>query len=297
MSLKRRTPSKELTGTKVALIDGDIIRYQAASVSDKVSYTCLGSPPFKYKKDMVAYCNDHNLPVEQIEKAINPEPVSHCLHTVKKMMYSIMEKVGAGSCRVFLTGEGNYREDIDSRHPYKGNRPEYKPTHFETVGDYLISHFHAEVVDGMEADDAMGIAQWGDLIDCFNPDTAAFSSLERDSRTVICTLDKDLKMIPGWHYSWNEEKMVWINEDEADLFFYKQLLAGDQAVDNIHGIRGIGLKTAGKILAECPDNISRYKKCLEKYEEAGMDYYDLLENSALLWIQREKGVLWNPPKN
>jgi 5'-3' exonuclease len=102
-------------------------------------------------------------------------------------------------------------------------------------------------------------------------------------------------MAYGWHYRWDKDEKYWVEPDEADEFFYMQLLAGDQQVDNIHGIKGIGLKTAKKILTDCPDNKSRYERCLEKYTEAGMTYWDLLENANLLWIQREKDKLWQPP--
>jgi 5'-3' exonuclease len=270
-----------------------IIRYQCSSVSERKYYYCHASPRFKYKKEIVKFCEENELPVEDIQSDIDPEPVEYCLHSVKQMIHSIMDKVGAESARVFLTGKGNYREQIDSRYPYKGNRPSYKPTHFEAVGEYLIKNFNAEVVDGMEADDAMSIAQYEASSIKFG--NVLGTLVKEDHKTIICTLDKDLNMAYGWHYNWQKDEKYWVEPDEADEFFYMQLLAGDQQVDNIHGIKGIGLKTAKKILADCPDNKSRYERCLEKYTEAGMTYWDLLENSALLWIQREKDKLWQPP--
>mgnify|MGYP000477437069 CR=1 FL=1 len=110
MKLKRRTPNNKnppKDGGMVALIDMDIILYQAASVCDAVSYTCCKSPPFRYKKDMVNYCHDMNLPMEFIEKTITPEPLSFCLHTIKSMIKNIMDKTGASSYRGFLKGKGN----------------------------------------------------------------------------------------------------------------------------------------------------------------------------------------------
>jgi len=292
MTISCRVPPQHFGGN-VALIDGDIIRYQAASVSDKVAYHWTGHEPIRYKKDALAYGKFHHLDPEKLIKTISPEPVEYCLHTVKAMIHNIMDKTESGSARVFLTGKGNYREDIDSRHKYKGQRPPHKPTHFGAVGDYLVKTFHAEVIEGMEADDAMGIAQmcgWKEVVDI------DARTLEYHPYTCICTTDKDLKMIPGWHYNFQKDEKFWVDPDEADRFFYTQLLTGD-SVDNIKGIKGVGMKTAEKILQDVTTCTDMYTICLEQYELAGLSYYDLLENANLLWIQREEGVLWTPPNN
>jgi 5'-3' exonuclease len=241
---------------------------------------------------MVNYCHDNNFPVESIEKHVDPEPVEYCLHTIKSMIHNVMDKTNASEARIFLTGEGNYREQIDSRYPYKGHRSPEKPTHFEAAKKYLIERFDAEVVDGCEADDAMGVAQWGMTMNHLG-EIAPYAGNDTDE-TIICTTDKDLNMIPGWHYNFQKDEKYWVDGDEADLFFYKQLLTGD-SVDNIKGIKGIGPVKAEKLLQDCKNNYERYIVCKNAYESAGMDYYDLLENANLLWIQREKDVLWTPP--
>ena len=274
MPLKRRVATKEKppSGGMLALIDADIILYSASA--DKTFYTCCGSVPFQYKKDMVNYCHDMNLPMEFIEKTITPEPLSFCLHTIKSMIKNIMDKTGASSYRGFLTGKGNYREDIDSRCPYKGQRSPDKPTHFYAARDYLITQYGAETIDGAEADDAMG---WN-----------------QTDNTIILTLDKDLDQIKGKHFNWTKDKLYEVTQDEADRFLYHQILTGDN-VDNIKGIKGVGPKTAEKLLQDAATIEEMYTICLEQYEQAGMDYYDLLENGNLLWIQRSPNQHWLPP--
>lgn len=285
---------------KVALIDGDIVRYQAAAVSDSVSYhhpertqvTC------HYKKDMIQYCQQEDLDLTiDLIKTITPEPVEFCLHTIKMMIESITLGAGCTSARVFLTGKGNYRETLAVTYPYKGNRDNTaKPTHFDAAGDYLKDRFNAETIDGCEADDALG-----------------YESMLDPKGTVLCTTDKDLLMIPGWHYSWSStaEKMKYfdyphnkpfeIDLYNADKWFYLQLLMGDKTVDNIYGIHGIGLARAMKLLED--DGIVEHPRILKEwystvagaYEQAGLGHDFLVENAHLLWMQREKGKLWEVP--
>jgi len=283
-------------GPNHCLIDGDIIHYQAASVGDAVSYHWEGHEPTKYKKDALAYGAIHSLDPDKLIKVITPEPIANVLHTVKVMIHSIMEACEAGEATIYLTGKGNYREQIDSIAPYKGHRPTEKPTHFAAVKEYLLKRFDAVLVEGKEADDAMGIAQMSEY-------RATLASMKFDlatdiktTRTVICSTDKDLKMIPGWHYNFQKQEKFWVARDEADHWFYQQLLMGD-STDNIKGISGIGPKGAAKLLEGCTDNLERYTVCRTRYTKAGQDDYDLLENANLLWIQREENKYWTPPTN
>lgn len=292
---------------KLALIDGDIVRYQAASVSDSVSYHHPEQPQVtcRYKKDMIQYCQQEDLDLTiDLIKTTTPEPVEYCLHTIKIMLESIMEGAGCTSTRVFLTGKGNYREVMAVTYPYKGNRDNTaKPTHFDAAGDYLKDRFNAETIDGCEADDALG-----------------YESMLDPDNTVLCTTDKDLLMIPGWHYSWSStaemmkysspslleqlrypyNKPFEITPYDADKWFYLQLLMGDPT-DNIKGIKGIGIKKAEKILSDdgfvpYPEVIREwYSTVAGAYEQAGLSHDFLIENAHLLWMQREKGKLWEPP--
>ena len=134
---------------------------------------------------------------------------------------------------------------------------------------------------------------------------------KEEAKTIICSIDKDLRNTPGWHYNWNkDEKPVWVSEEEATYNFYKQLLTGDR-VDNIQGIPGIGPKKAEKILEECDSELGMYLAVHEAYAEyldkeagAEVSVWDidqvLLENARLLWMVREldennQPVMWEPP--
>ena len=151
----------------------------------------------------------------------------------------------------YLTGSGNFRKDLATR-------------------DQLVERWGAEVVDGQEADDAIGIKATDLQGDC-----------------VIVSVDKDLLMIPGTHYNFVKREWTKVDQEQGDYFFYKQLLTGDQ-VDNIQGVPGIGPKKAEKAYQECTTVQEMYQKALEMYKG---DADALLENARLLWLRRYEGEM------
>jgi len=298
----------------LALIDGDIIKYQAGFASDQTTYLLDGNE-FDYKKDAVAFAKLNRYAEDEIEKVVVAEPVEYCLSSVKKMIKSIMEAVDANECRIFLTGKDNFREEVAITAPYKGNRDDaHKPIHYNAIQEYLIKYWNAEVVEGQEADDALGIAQYKAM----QEQLAATEDIDSmESTTVICTIDKDLDQIIGWHYNWKNSTTYWIGWEEAENFFYRQLLTGD-TVDNILGCgkreeavyktgkkkgqtymkrKGIGPKQAEKLLPMHKNEEEMYKEVRRQYKIVFEDDAEraLRENADLLWILREKDTRWIPP--
>lgn len=176
----------------------------------------------------------------------------------------------------YLTGKNNYRSEIATEQTYKGNRKDArKPVHYDSLREYLVSKWGFTVIDGQEADDAMGIKAY---------------DLPEDS-SCIMTIDKDLDMIRGWHYNFVKEDLYYVTEKEAIKNFYIQILTGDR-VDNIPGIKGIGPVKANKILENCTTEKSLFKAVSEKYDH---DIDKLTERGRLLWIRRKEKQLWKPP--
>lgn len=220
--------------------------------------------------------------------AAEGEPLENCLHSVKLMIQKILTATGSDEYEVFLTGEGNYRDKVATIKPYKGNRDSsHKPTFYKEITEYLITQHNATVVNGMEADDAMG-----------------YTAVKEGTKSCIASIDKDMDMIPGWHYNWKKDKLYFIEEDDANRNFYRQLLTGD-STDNITGVPGIGPKRAEKILnasvdigddfEDEPDEEEIYWRILEQYSlHYERPFEAMMENATLLWIQREEGVLWTP---
>ncbi len=132
-----------------------------------------------------------------------------------------------------------------------------------------------EVIEGQEADDAIGIRAY---------------EMEDVEDYIIMSIDKDLDMIRGWHYNFIKNTKYLINDQEAIKHFYTQILTGDR-VDNIVGLKGVGPKKAEKILQDCVTEADMYKAVLEAYDN---DEERVLENGQLLWIRRKENQIWSP---
>lgn len=183
---------------------------------------------------------------------------------------------GADDCedyKFFLTGGGNYREEVATIQPYKGNRgAREKPRHFYDIRERLIEHWGAEVIEGQEADDALAIAATA------NP------------RDIIATIDKDLLQVPGRHYNFIKETYQEVSEVEGLRFLYRQMLTGDRT-DNIRGVPGIGEKKSEKILDGLITEQQLHDAVLEAYDG---NLAEMTENAILLYMRRVPNEWWTP---
>lgn len=181
---------------------------------------------------------------------------------------SILYHTNADDYVGYLSGDNNFRLDVDPE--YKANRKDAeKPYHYDNIKKYLITCHDAVITDRIEADDAMGIRQ--------------------DDNTIICTIDKDLDQVPGWHYDFVKNNKYYITPQEADWWFWMQMLMGD-TVDNIKGIKGIGPKKAEKLLDVSKDY---YETVSSKYaEEYGEKegYVQFRKNLRLVEILKEEPI-------
>lgn len=225
---------------------------------------------------------------------VSPLPWPFVVSRLDARIQNILLQVGAGSHTLYLTGQGNFRISVATIKPYKGHRPTDKPYWWEKIRDFLVYHRGAIIVNGMEADDILGIEQY----DSFTYDKydLAAGKLLKNASTVICSRDKDLHMIPGWHYTWGagkqeEQPLWWQNELDAIRFFYTQLLTGD-STDNIPGLYGVGKSSSlVKYISTCSSELEMYAHVREQYEKRFGSYWNqfLIENARLLWILREDG--------
>lgn len=198
-----------------------------------------------------------------------------CLARCAEFMEELVMKPWVGDYQGFLTGSNNYRKEIAVTAPYKGNRTQERPKHYDLIREYLEKAWGCVVVEGQEADDAIGIKAYE------YDDTEDY---------VIMSIDKDLDMIRGWHYNFIKDNKYFVNDQEAIKHFYTQILTGDR-VDNIVGLKGIGPKKAAKILEDCNTEADMYKAVLEAYDN---DETRVLENGQLLWIRRKENQIWSP---
>lgn len=185
---------------------------------------------------------------------------------VDQMMERILAGCGADGFLNFLSAPTNFRKTIDPS--YKANRDTIvRPRFLDDLKEHLVADWKAHIVDGLEADDLLGIHQ--------------------SENTVICSIDKDLRQVPGYHYNFVKDELTLVTGMEGLRNFYQQLLMGDRT-DNIFGIAGIGKVKSQRIVASCITE-------QELFNEVRMYYDDdvrMLNNGRLLYILRKRDDDW-----
>jgi 5'-3' exonuclease len=192
----------------------------------------------------------------------------------------IMDSLELSSYRCILspTNKSNFRYAIYPE--YKANRSQPKPIHYDFIRLLLESDYGAEVTDGQEADDALGIAA------------------TKDKNSIIVTIDKDLDQIPGWHYNFVKQQKYNMSELEASRQFYTQVLVGD-VVDNVKGCPKIGKTKAPRILDGCQnvgemlDTVVNQFQINYKPQKRALDALFLA--GRLLWIRKDQQQEWCLP--
>jgi len=149
----------------IALIDMDLLCYRCGFASQRTwNYVWIKGDEkfgpihcFAKKKEATEFIKGEEEDF-YIEQRIEAEPVSFALQATKNTINAILKEVGATEYKGYLTGKGNFRDELVDY--YKANRKDAdKPIHYDAIREYLIKHWSAEVVEGMEADDAISIEQ------------------------------------------------------------------------------------------------------------------------------------------
>lgn len=250
-------------------------------------------------------------------------PFDYVEGLLESTVMSICAAVKATSDLIFfLSTDKNFRNDIAVTKPYKGNRKhESRPFHYENIRAYIPARWETIICDGYEADDGMAMFQ--------------VNAIRQGMDTIICSRDKDMRQVPGWHYTWaragqvesgpdwvdglghlslSSRKVVPTNPDKKPYtvykcrgdgikWFYAQCLVGD-ATDNIPGLSGCGDLKAYELLNECESELDCHKVVLDAYNivwgvDKGLE--KMKEQAQLVWLVRglhEDGslIMWDHPK-
>lgn len=226
------------------LIDGDIIAYRAAFSTEQ-----MGSSDTRRKvDDLIQFILDSTV---------------------------LFPEIGLDYV-VYLTGKGNFRDNIAKSHPYKGNRKSVqKPRHLQTARDHMESEYQAIISKGEEADDLI-----------------AKEAARLDYHACVASIDKDMLQIPCWHFNIVRGDYLKVEPFGGIKFFYTQILTGDTA-DNIVGLWKVGPVKAKKILEDAETEEELWDLVVKAYD-GNQDR--VIENARLLWLRREEEEIWQPPK-
>lgn len=279
----------EETPEKRLLIDGDVLIHMA----------CWQKPLSKAKQEelkndieeMIEFQGEGPL-VDKLRKKLEDGVLTY-QPTIEKAQnrfrHFMRQALELSYCEEFSMAIGdsksNWRLDIHPEYKLhkarKGNND--KRAHYiQELRMWAVEEFGAHYCVGYEADDAIRI--WANRLGIGN--------------YVVCSVDKDLNLIPGDHFdpkTEDKDKRFWyMDPEDSAMFFWEQMLTGD-SIDNIPGIRGIGPKKAATLLEPCKNEQDCKEVVVQQYDlkygEEG--YKQLLFNGQLLHIWNTKGDTWS----
>ena len=250
----------------------------------------------------------HNRKVKRFEKKIK--------RLEKKSKLTKKEERTLQKLRDACVFKPNFRFKVATVKPYKGNRKhEERPIYYDSIIDYMRAKYDVVMCEGLEADDMLSVTQR--------------EAIAKGEHTIICSRDKDLRIVPGNHYGWecgkqeqfgpayvdelgeltpiyrgekaNGEPKLHDVKGTGTLFFCRQLITGD-TVDNIPGLPRAGVAKAWEALKDCKTIEDAYLAVKGLYVDKFGDGWEeaMLEQGRLLYMVRELNddgspVMWQIP--
>jgi len=205
--------------------------------------------------DADSYCfrtavGSDNVPLEQVQEWLDNN------------INQTLDAVGAKEQVLYLTGKNNFRYTAFPEYKV-GRKGKERPKWEQALRQYLVDQWQAEIVDGIEADDACGIKQYS-----------------YQGQSILCHQDKDLNQLRGRHYNFVKREFYSQSVEEADTYFFYQLLVGD-STDGIKGASGIGKVKAARILDGLSTNQERYEAVRDHF--SCDEELDLNAQSVYIW--------------
>ncbi len=186
----------------------------------------------------------------------------------------------------FTTGKSSFRYLINPE--YKANRKSRTPQGLGELKRKLLEIYNGNMWERIEADDA--------VIAFYDPEIHVLTAVDKD---VIYS-------VAGTHFNYYESgvyniQMKWVEVDELTAMKhpYHQTLTGD-TTDNIISPRGIGKKTADKILAKCTTPGECWIATVSAYKKKGWTEDQAIQVMRQVNLHQYKDGrlnLWSSPKS
>ena len=265
----------------IALIDADIVVYQAAARAEQVD---------DFDDDRIYITGSK----------------SQTRDGIASMIHDLCAALGADrSVLAFTCTEGNFRKEVYPK--YKSNRKGHrKPVTYAYGREWAIENYESMSRPTLEADDILAILATGDV-------------KGMRGKKVVCSIDKDMRTFPCSLYNWMrpEDGIVTFDEVDADYEFFAQILTGD-STDGYPGCPGIGPVKAERIVdahydywnsPDAPpghslDRVAVWQSVVDAYEKKGLTEYDAITQARCARILRacdynfedRQPILWTPPR-
>ena len=195
---------------------------------------------------------------------------------------SILSKLNTTQYSMVFSPSKNFRHEICNT--YKANRAnKRKPLGYRYLVQTIFDTFNGIRFPNIEADDTIGIL-------CTTDDSC-----------VAVSGDKDFATLPCRWYNFLRDELTERDLEEANYNHLVQTLTGDMT-DGYSGVKGIGPKTAEKLLSK---KGATWDSVVEIYESKGMTADEALLNARLAYILRADDYdvsthkiknLWTPKK-
>lgn len=144
----------------------------------------------------------------------------------RESIHRIQERVEADKVVLAFSDKENWRKEILPT--YKANRAGTRqPLIRQALVEWAKEEYESVTKPTLEGDDVLGI----------------IATRKSKDTHIICTIDKDLKTIPGLHYNITHDNLFEVTEEEADRWHLVQALAGDPT-DGYDGCPGVGMERA-----------------------------------------------------
>ena len=193
---------------------------------------------------------------------------------------SMCKKFNTEDYFVVFSPKTNFRYELFPA--YKGNRKtKRKPLALSEIITQVCERHAVMKEDNMEADDLIGIM-----------------CTQSPDKTIALSGDKDFATLPITWYNFLRDELTTITEEEANKNHLIQTLMGD-ATDGYQGIKGVGPKTAIKLLDKHGWD---WEGVVKIYKSKDMTEEDALLTARLAYILRTENfqqgqiILWEPTK-
>lgn len=276
------------------LIDSDILVYEIAAMAQYEEGGEIRLRPWDWVEETIDFR------IRSICEAVEAtqEPIIYL--TGDEYLWKVKSRVRP-SLPIY---EPNFRIARAKLRAYKNTRKIEKPFYYNSIRAYLVVVYDAFVSRGCEADDEMSMEQ-----------------TRRPEETIICTRDKDLRQVPGWHYGWESGRQgefgpkrydqlgeIYLDRSKSSpkiigggfKFFCSQLFTGDP-VDTVPGLPKYGPVSVADLLESVGTIPEALSVVRQEYERVYPDSWkeQLREQCDLLWMIRKRDeegrlVMFNP---
>lgn len=207
-----------------------------------------------------------------------PEPIEHCLHTMKRIIQGLNEVTGADQGYYGYSGKGDsFRVEKSTVIKYKGQRATMlRPVHLPELKDYLIKNHACKIVTDIEADDACSI----DLYSAYHK----WRNTRRDAdKLILAYVDKDYLQCTGHLYNTAQQDGIdtydgfgWLEINDKNtvkgrgrMWLYHQVMSGDTADNycaNSASSMKWGEKSSYKLLDGCKTDKEAFEALVKGYK-------------------------------